>query len=588
MEAEAKDRLPEFCRITTKRDFAAYLDCQYKNIIYYLYVIPPEKRYTTFRIPKKSGGTRDICAPVSNLKIVQRKLATVLNKAVTQKYCAHGYVPERSIKTNASVHRRKRIIINIDLKDFFGSVNFGRVRGLFRSHPFGFNDEVATFIAQICCHDGVLPQGAPTSPVISNCICRRLDNELNAFARKYKLCYTRYADDITFSTGLRSLPAGVGKIRGHKLSLSAKLTGIIEKNGFHINEAKVRYATRENRQEVTGLIVNQGINVPRKYVRRIRCMLHAWNRYGLAAAAKEHFSKFNYKHKSPGNPEESFKRELTGMISYVGYIKGRGDRVYASLYHKAKQLNNDIRLSPPTAESVPDNVPIVYCEGKTDPIHLERALRSLKSEGKYTGLDIHFHKWPATTEINNATLFDLCRTRHLAKHGSRVEIYLFDRDDTRYSDAKLTDKGISYKGWGKNVFSALLPVPEHRPFSEVCIEYFYSDADLAKEDEDGRRLYTTAEFDPDTGNLRTDSRIYFAGNRSRLRSKYPKIIDCDVLTQDEGKSVALSKNNFAWKIRAGKGNFKDIDFSHFAAIFDMFQEIIAAGGTFSESEPVEA
>lgn len=587
MEAADTEKISEFKGITTRMELAAYLGCKYNHIIYNLFVIHPEKRYSTFQIPKKSGGTREICAPVTGLKIVQKRLASVLNKTVPQKYCAHGYVPGRSIKTNASVHRRKRIIINIDLKDFFGSVNFGRVRGLFGSYPFGFNDEVATFLAQICCHDGVLPQGAPTSPVISNCICRRLDNGLIAFARKYKLCYTRYADDITFSTGLRSLPAGVGKIRRHKLSLSEELTEIIESNGFHINEAKVRYATRENRQEVTGLIVNQGINVPRKYVRRIRCMLHAWDRYGLAAAAKEHFSKFNYRHRSPDNPEESFKRELIGMISYVGYIKGRGDRVYASLYQKTKQLNNDIRLSPPTAESVPDNVPIVYCEGKTDPIHLERALRSLKSEGKYSGLDIHFHKWPKGYDINNESLYELCRTRPLAKRDTRVEIYLFDRDVPKYNKIASSEDAC-YRQWGKNVFSAILPVPEHRDFDEICIEHFYSDTDLAKEDEDGRRLYTTAEFDPDTGNLRTDSRIYFAGNRSRLRSRYPKIIDCDVLTQDKGKSVALSKNNFAWKISDGKGNFKDIDFSHFAAIFNMFQEIIAAGGTVSESGPVEA
>lgn len=581
MEVEVKDKLSEFCRITTKKDLATYLGCQYKNIIYYLYVIPPEKRYTTFQIPKKSGGTREICAPVSNLKIVQRKLASLLNKTIPQKYCAHGYVPERSIKTNASVHRRKRIIINIDLKDFFGSVNFGRIRGLFKSHPFGLNDEVATFIAQICCHDGVLPQGAPTSPAISNCICRRLDNELIGLAKKYKLCYTRYADDITFSTGLRSLPAGVGKIRGHKLFLSAKLTEIIESNGFHINEAKVRYATRENRQEVTGLIVNQNINVPRKYVRRIRCMLHAWDRYGIEAAAKEHFDKFNYKHKSPDNPEESFINELTGMISYVGYIKGRGDRVYASLYQKIKHLKNDIRLSQPTAISVPDNIPIVYCEGKTDSIHLRCALDNLKSKGKYPELNVHFHTWPKGYDINNATLYELCKTKPLTKRDGRVEIYLFDRDDTRYLGATVTDKDSSYKGWGKNVFSALLPVPEHRTFNEVCIEHFYSDTDLAKEDEAGRRLYTTAEFDHETGNLRSDSNIYFAGNRSKLKSKYPKIIDCDVLTQYEGKNIALSKNNFAWKISAGKGNFKDIDFSHFAAIFDMIQDIIASGETFS-------
>lgn len=202
-----------FQAVTTKRELAELLGSSLKMLAYYLYKLPPEQQYKKYDIPKRTGGTREIYAPISGIKQIQKRLSHILQNYQPAKFCVHGYVKERSIKTNAYIHRRMRIVINLDLKDFFSSINFGRVRGLFKSAPFGFNNEVATTLAQICCHDGKLPQGAPTSPVISNYICRRLDNELIAFARKHKINYSRYADDITFSTNLQFLPTAVGHIK---------------------------------------------------------------------------------------------------------------------------------------------------------------------------------------------------------------------------------------------------------------------------------------------------------------------------------------------------------------------------------------
>ena len=574
MQTEMPDIQSTFQAVTTKRELAERLGSSLKILAYYLYKLPPKQQYKKYDIPKQTGGTREIYAPISGIKQIQKRLSHILQNYQPAKFCVHGYVKERSIKTNAYIHRRKRIVINLDLKDFFPSINFGRVRGLFKSAPFGFNDEVATTLAQICCHDGKLPQGAPTSPVISNYICRKLDNELIAFARKHKINYSRYADDITFSTNLQFLPTAVGHIKEHKIVLSNTLQKIFQDNGFTINEEKTRYARRTNRQEVTGLIVNAGINVPRKYIMRIRAMLHAWEKYGLEAAAKEHFEKFNYKHKHPDYPEIAFKNELTGMLNYVGQMKGIGNRVYIALYYRIKRLDSNIKLSIPEYIPAPEGTTVVFCEGKTDPLHLETALSWFHQQGEFSDLDLHFFKWRSDLDINNDTLLQMCQTRPQAKRDNRIEIYLFDRDVPRYIQ-KAAEKDKSYKHWEANVYSALLPVPEHRDFNEICIEHFYPDEDLLKEDKDGRRLYTIREFDPESGCHLKLKEVYYAGSRAQLRCKYPKILDSNVRKTGSDENIALSKNNFAKNIFHKTGSFKEVSFSYFKVIFELFEEIMA-------------
>ncbi len=290
---------------------AEILGSSLKNLAYNLYVLPSEKQYNIFNIPKKRGGHREICAPISTIKYLQKQLANILIQYQEFRPCVHGYVKSKSIKTNAFVHQNKRIVINIDLKDFFGSINFGRVRGVFLKQPFNFNNTVATTIAQICCHNGRLPQGSPASSIVSNYICRKLDSELLSFSQKHRMNYSRYADDITFSTNLKHMPSEIGEIQNEQFILSKNLRGIIESNGFVINENKVRYALRNNRQDVTGLIVNRRVNVPRKYIKRIRAMLHAWETFGIDNATKEHYEKFNYKNRRPDYPEIAFKNTAT-------------------------------------------------------------------------------------------------------------------------------------------------------------------------------------------------------------------------------------------------------------------------------------
>ena len=170
---------------------------------------PRPNKYTTFQIPKRNGGQRTIKAPVDALKLLQRKLSDLLQDCVDEvniankrkDRTANGFKRKRSIVTNARQHRHRRWVFNLDLEDFFPSINFGRVRGfLLKNRDFELHEDVATVIAQIACHENSLPQGSPCSPVISNLIAHLLDMRLVKLASEAGCAYSRYADDLTFST----------------------------------------------------------------------------------------------------------------------------------------------------------------------------------------------------------------------------------------------------------------------------------------------------------------------------------------------------------------------------------------------------
>ncbi len=231
-------------------------------------------------------------------------------------------------RSNAKAHARHRYVLNIDLKDFFGSINFGRVRGILMSSMYGTADEVATTIAQICCHKDSLPQGAPTSPVVSNMVCGKLDAELKALAREFGCTYSRYCDDITLSTERGTFPKALASVEGlgeeRCLTLGDRLISIINRNGFQINEAKSRLLSRSDRQEVTGLTVNRFANIPRKYIRSLRGALHAWQTYGLSGAASEFQKKYDMRTRGQSN----FESVVFGRIQYVGAVRGFDDEIY--------------------------------------------------------------------------------------------------------------------------------------------------------------------------------------------------------------------------------------------------------------------
>jgi RNA-directed DNA polymerase len=215
-----------FSKLTDRDSVADLLEVPRSKLAYHLFKSRPAAKYQTFHLTKKSGGTRTILAPVSALKVIQRKLAFVLNLVYSPKPSVNGFVPARSIKSNAERHVQMKFVFNLDLKDFFPSINFGRVRGMLRKQPYNLPDAAATVLAQICCFENQLPQSAPTSPVVSNMISARLDSQLQALAKQHRCVYTRYADDITFSTSLTKFPKAIAAVVRTKTGMRSNLDTI--------------------------------------------------------------------------------------------------------------------------------------------------------------------------------------------------------------------------------------------------------------------------------------------------------------------------------------------------------------------------
>ncbi len=170
---------------TTRTELAELLDTDVKGLTYFAYA--RGKKYKTFLIPRKNGGHRQISAPVGPLLTIQRKLAKLLLEIYNTPVSVHGFANDRSIVTNAKVHLKKRTILNVDLENFFPTITDRRIIGLLRAKPFSFNDKIASTITGLVCYNGSLPQGAPTSPVLSNMICLRLDNQMTRFCRDLRV-----------------------------------------------------------------------------------------------------------------------------------------------------------------------------------------------------------------------------------------------------------------------------------------------------------------------------------------------------------------------------------------------------------------
>lgn len=239
--------------------------------------------YNTFNLPKRSGGTRTICAPNDELKRIQRHILRRLLRRLRAHPCAMGFERGRSIADNARTHANANVVIRMDLKDFFGSTPAARVHSYFRF--IGYDAESADLLTKLCTHNGSLPQGAPTSPRLSNLVNYRLDARLAALAASRGMAYTRYADDITFSfreqeatASVRQNPKTLQRYknkapRPNDIIVAAK--SILADEGYRLHtRKKLRIARRHQRQLVTGLVVNHTPNLPRTTRRRLRAIEH--------------------------------------------------------------------------------------------------------------------------------------------------------------------------------------------------------------------------------------------------------------------------------------------------------------------------
>lgn len=357
-----------------------------KRFVYIAYGLAPGARYKEFTIPKKSGGTRRICAPRIALLELQRDILRLLEGDYRPRAHVHGFVGghQRSIVSNARQHVGKRWVLNIDLEDYFETIHFGRIRGRLMAPPYDYPEEVAQFIAHIACFqtekevDGsirtthVLMPGAALSPILANIVSDKLDAELARFCRQLGCTYTRYADDITISSNRRTFPAPIGRFANadshDEFILSDTFQQMIEDNGFRINHAKTRLLGVAFQQEVTGLVVNEKVNVKRKFVRDVRAMLHDWEFNGYAAASARHFNeKRPDRGRLPEQEATNFGWVVRGKIEFIRQVKGSTDQVFRSLAARFNALSSGQLFSIPLVEdSEVLNAAVWYLENDTD------------------------------------------------------------------------------------------------------------------------------------------------------------------------------------------------------------------------------
>lgn len=294
--------------------------------------------YQEVSIPKKNGGSRTVYISSSSLFILQKKLKYILELMYNHHSTSHGFIKEKSILTNATRHVGKKYVMNVDLKDFFPTIRYERIVNMFVK-VFKCNLNVAHALANIVTHhEGFLPQGSPISPLISNIIARSMDDQILKLCKEVKeIQYTRYADDLTFSTNRKVVPTSLARFTGNTYEISNTLLKIIESNGFKVNMDKFRIQSEYEHQSVTGIKVNQKLNVNKSYIRNIRLYLHLFEKHSDLNEAISEFNKrrprktrFKITKKTDIQSHQIYHlRILKGMIEFVGAVKGRRDKVFS-------------------------------------------------------------------------------------------------------------------------------------------------------------------------------------------------------------------------------------------------------------------
>ncbi|APW37050.1 hypothetical protein RD110_07445 [Rhodoferax koreense] len=554
---------------------AKLLDVKAGMLSYILYKQPKPDLYKKFEISKKTGGVREISAPCPHLKLIQQRLAAILlgcslelkakhatavkNKNYVRREVSHGFTKGRSIVSNGEEHITRRFVFNADLSDFFGTINFGRVRGFFiKDENFSLFPAVATILAQIACSENKLPQGSPCSPIISNLIGHLLDMRLVEFALRQGCTYTRYADDLTFSTNKPEFPTAIAVQKEgdpHKWIPGGGLQKIVQKCGFSLNEKKTRLQYRDSRQEVTGLTVNKKVNVPATY------------RYAARAMANNLFKTGKFQHTihftDKDGAAQELRRdghagELRGMLSYVDQI---------DLYNSCREeANSLVPLGAPGRLQLYRRViyfdsfyalskPMIVCEGKTDNTYIKHAILQLAghyptlASASITGgkpeLKVRLYKYAdrrsaVVTDIGGGVggLCHLIKNYHAdvvnkfrAPRPMHPVILLIDNDlgaDSIYGAISGLLKIKKPKGLRPfiHLFSNLyvVPTPLGPGNSQTMIEDFFDAATQAvtlngktfsRQDEDSSKHYGKAAFARDVVAKNADS-IDFNGFRSIL------------------------------------------------------------------------
>lgn len=528
-------RLGQLKSITTLKGLAKLLGFKPSGLSYILFKQPVAAKYKIFQIPKRTGGTRTIQAPEDALKLLQRKLSDLLqdcldeiNAAKNKKdLIAHGFKRRRSIVSNARRHRNRRYVFNVDLETFFPSINFGRVRGfLIKDRNFALHPSLATLIAQIACYNNALPQGSPCSPVISNLIGHLLDMHLVRLAARVGCTYSRYADDLTFSTNKKTFPAEVAVNSGtnsHLWSPGSSLQRLVTRSGFTINASKTRMQYRTSRQDVTGLVVNKKINIRSEYRRAVRAMVHNLLTNGS-------FELYVYDRNT--TPPSLTKRpgtinQLHGMLGFIDgidlYNKREVEAAKGPVPLTKKELMYQRFLIYTNFYAAAR--PVIVCEGETDNVYLTHAIRSLAGQFPELAeindakirLKVRLFKYPRTSTARilrlndggSGTLAQFIATykketdRFKAPGGAHPFIILYDNDSgadsIRNAIKQITKKPISSTGTFVHVIRNLyaVPTPITGGATESKIEDFF-DANIKATQINGKQFDEKNNFETTT------------------------------------------------------------------------------------------
>lgn len=276
----------------------------------------PAHHYRSFQIPKKKGGGRNINSPYPALLECQYWVYENILKSQKIHPTAQGFTIKKSIITNSQLHVSQKEFLKIDIKDFFPSIKINRVISVFQK--LGYTNHVSFYLASLCCLNEELPQGAPTSPVLSNIISIHLDKRLFAFAKKFNLRYTRYADDLAFSG--ESIPP----------ILISYISRIISESGFQVNSTKTILHKTRGKRILTGIsIANDQIKLPRDYKRKLKQEIHFIRTYGLSS----HIRKKKIK-----NP--NYLESIIGKVCFWLNVEPESNQATLALEYlrKLKQL----------------------------------------------------------------------------------------------------------------------------------------------------------------------------------------------------------------------------------------------------------
>lgn len=547
-----------FLGIKSREDLANWMGLSDRRLRFLLYKLTENERYQTFEIAKRDGGKRVIDAPKDFLKAVQRKLLKVFEEIAPPAGIAKGFVTGLSIYDHAIKHRRQRWIVTADLDSFFPSINFGRVRGAFKARPFSFSDDVATVLAQICCKAGSLPQGAPTSPVISNLICRKLDRDLVKFSRKYKLSVTRYADDICFSTSCRDVPAGLATFSVNRYVPSRELEDLIINSGFKLNARKFHVIHRSGRQMVTGLLVNQRVAMPRMWRRQLRSILHVYARHGellgtnILREWKEPAAVRN-------TPLTTIQGIVRGKSGFARWLDGKsGARVVEGLHRSYPEARS---LLPRLAAT---RLFRLMTEGDTDALHLQAAMEWFQRGGDYLEIKPSFRNYSG--DKGDSDLWETL-LRIAKSEVTELTIGVFDCDNESFMRARSVDPG-GYIRLGKMVYAFFLQRPVSSLNGPFCIESLYDRGEVQRVASDGRRIFFGDEFDAVSG---LDASGSF---RREFPRKKAVVVSDRVERISDGYSILMSKMDFAHMIKSKIAPFNDVNFAGFRPTFKALQGLL--------------